>query len=172
MGLMGVSAIAASDMPTDQSKFIEVVSAAQADSDKAANDMQRGGVLAMREKKICQLIGKAHGAVKNWVGEVEKVDSNSDGMGILQLKIADRIHVQTVNNGLSDIVYKTMLTPGTQIFNDAAALAPGQQVVFSGSFLRDAENKKTVCIGEQSITLDGKLSEPEFVFRFSAIASR
>ena len=41
----------------------------------------------------------------------------------------------------------------------------GNKVIFSGNLLRE----KTHCIDEQSITLNGKLSEPEFTFKFSKI---
>jgi hypothetical protein len=45
-------------------------------------------------------------------------------------------------------------------------MKPGQIATFSGSFVPDGEN----CIRESSMTLNGKLTDPEFIFRFSAIA--
>jgi hypothetical protein len=50
---------------------------------------------------------------------------------------------------------------------DATCLAKGQRVRLSGTFL----DSSTDCVSESSLTLDGSLTEPEFIFRFSRIAS-
>ena len=44
-------------------------------------------------------------------------------------------------------------------------MAKGDRVKFSGNLLTE----ETHCIDEQSVTLKGKVSEPEFTFKFSNI---
>ncbi|TXH34037.1 MAG: hypothetical protein E6Q98_19890 [Rhodospirillaceae bacterium] len=158
------------DQPTDEAAFVLIVAAAQADSAKASNDMQRGGALAKRERDVCNMMKGIKGAAKDWTGEITKLDSNSDGRGILQIKIAEGIYLQTANNDFSDIPYKTLIDPTSKLFESASALSVGQKVVFSGRFL--AAPEKNNCLAELSLTLNGKLSEPEFVFRFSDIAAQ
>jgi hypothetical protein len=72
----------------------------------------------------------------------------------------------TWNNDLSDISDNTLIQPGTELFRSASSLKKGQRVSFSGSFVPAREG----CISESSITLRGKLDDPDFIFRFSSVA--
>ena len=152
-------------MPAIETKFIEIISTAQNASTAANNDMQRGGIKAKRDHNICELLQSL--SVANWVGQAATIDSNSDGKGVLEIKIAENISVETWNNSLSDFEDHTLLEPESKIFKMASAMTVGQDVIFSGSFLRDDEN----CIKEQSLTLHGKVEKPEFVFRFASVTS-
>ncbi len=148
-------------IPEDQKRFIEIVKQGQIASKSAENDMARGGALATRNNAL-----KSFGVdINGWVGKVTKVDSNSDGFGVLEIEIADGISIQTWNNALSDITSKTLLEPGTALFGTAASLKRGQYIKFSGQFFRDDESG----LGEQSMSLRGKLDEPEFTFKFRSI---
>jgi len=149
--------------PEQQSEFITIVEKGQEDSKGADNDMQRGGFLSARSNSLCALL--ASKTVTNWTGWVERIDSNTDGKGVLEVRIARKVQVQTWNNAFSDIGVDTLLEPGTDLFNIAATLKKGQEVVFSGSFFSDDDH----CIDEQSFTLNGKISDPEFTFKFSSI---
>jgi len=152
-------------MPGDENTLISIVATAQQGSRDAANDMQRGGVKAQRDKQLCQSIKSLQ--ARNWIGRVTKIDANSDGKGILSIEVADRIIITTWNNSLSDLEHETLIEPGSPVFNAASVLKKGQQVRFSGSFFK-GENGD--CLFESSLTLSGKLREPEFIFRFSEIS--
>lgn len=154
----------AANRPSDQNAFIKIVTDAIKASDAAANDMARGGVLADRTSAICKALGSMN--ITNWTGYVESVDSNSDGKGVLAVSIFRNVKLQTWNNAVSDVVDETLITPGSSVFKAASELKSGDSVKFSGSFVSDSET----CIGEQSLSLIGKLEEPEFTFRFSQIA--
>ena len=153
-----------SNRPAQQADFIKIVQEGQTAAKGAENDMQRGGHLATRGKALCSLLQSKK--VANWTGWVDTVDSNSDGKGVLAIKVAKDIHLETWNNALSDITDETLLEPGSQIFNAASALKKRQEVKFSGEFITD----ETHCLGEQSLSLDGKISDPEFTFRFSEVS--
>ncbi len=151
-------------MPDKQAKFMVAVKDAQKKSENAANDMQRGGVLAERASAICSALSPGVSAV-NWTGYVDSVDSNSDGKGVLKIKLANSVYATTWNNAVSDVMDNTLLEPGSEIFRTASQLEKRDPVVFSGSFFRDNER----CIKESSLSLRGKLEDPEFIFKFSSV---
>lgn len=151
-------------IPADENTFIQIIQSAQSKSGNAANDMQRGGIKAEREKEICKII---KGSVKNWIGQIVKIDANSEGKGVLEIEIAEKIKIKTSNNAFSDTNYSTLLSPDSIIFKTASAMKVGQSVKFSGDFFRGEEEGE--CLAEGSLTLDGKLSDPEYIFKFSKL---
>ncbi|PXZ04470.1 hypothetical protein [Gilliamella apicola] len=74
---------------------------------------------------------------KDWVGTIKKIDSNSDGYGVLKIEIARKVYVKTLNNTLSDIFHKTLLKPNTPLFDKVANMKKGQKVKFSGNLFKD-----------------------------------
>lgn len=150
--------------PADEAEFISIVSDAQTKTRGAANDMQKGGIKAEREKALCAKMKTLQ--VSNWTGWVTSIDSNSDGKGVLEIEIANDITVTTWNNDLSDIMHKTLLEPGSAVFSAASQMKKRQAVTFSGALSRGLEND---CFFESSMTLDGKLLDPEFIMRFTSI---
>jgi hypothetical protein len=84
---------------------------------------------------------------------------------VLILELTKNLYIRTWNNSFSDIGYGTLMEPGTNIFNTASNFNPGDIVYFSGSFFDDKES----CIAESSLSLSGKVQEPEFIFKFSDI---
>ncbi len=152
-------------IPADESSFISTVASAQAQSHQVENDMQRGGVKARRDSMLCGQLGSF--AVSNWVGTVTSVDSNSDGKGVFAVRIAPDISLKTWNNSFSDIEDNTLMPPGSPVFNAASIMKTGQTILFSGTFLRGEEGD---CVKEGSLTLQGKVESPDFIFRFSSVA--
>jgi len=75
------------------------------------------------------------------------------------------IHVATWNNSLSDIRDHTLIDPTSSMFKELAALKAGDLVKFSGQF----SSSNTDCVGEQSVTLQGSMTKPEFTMRFTSI---
>lgn len=147
----------------NESKFSEAIKKSIKEVDSAKNDMQIGGIKSTRDKEICNILSIK--SVSNWIGEVKQVSANSDGKGVLVLSVPGNALIRTWNNSFSDIRYNTLIEPGTKLFNDASQLNPGDIVSFSGTFFEDEEN----CISEASLSLSGKVKEPEFIFRFSDI---
>lgn len=150
--------------PNDQKSFIEIVQTAQSAAQNAKNDMQKGAAKADRDKQICALLSSAE--VKNWTGTLSKIDSNSDGKGVLEITIAKDIVVKTWNNALSDFQDNTLLEPSSDLFRKASNFNKGDKVSFSGYFIRYADD----CIRESSLTLDGKIKKPEYIFKFEEVS--
>ncbi len=154
----------------NQKQFIQIVRQGQSSLRVVTNDMQRGGVKAKRDKAICEMVRNIGGLnVSNWVGKIINLSSNGDGKGVLGIEIAPGITVKTWNNSLSDVLHHTLIDPSSKLFEKASAMKIGQMVQFSGSFHPGSE---TECVYEASITLNGKISEPEFVMTFSDIKKK
>jgi hypothetical protein len=145
--------------------LIAAVERARAAYAAGANDMAKGAARPARAKEICAIL-KDNLYVINWPGKVEKLSSNSDGFGVLAIQIDNGMSIKTWNNALSDIQDETLIDPSSAIFQQAVLLKEGQKVTFGGRFIPS----KTDCIREGSLTLEGSLTKPEFIFRFSNIA--
>jgi hypothetical protein len=150
--------------PADQTAFIEAVERGQAGAKSAANDMQKGGAKAARDKEICAALKGM--VVRDWTGTLTTIDSNSDGKGVVSIRIANDVYVKTWNNALSDIGTNTLLEPGSSLFNKISGFKTRTKVKFSGNFFNSNED----CIKESSLSLDGKLKKPEFIFKFTDVS--
>ncbi|WP_238912517.1 hypothetical protein [Achromobacter xylosoxidans] len=150
--------------PKDQQEFLQIVAAAQRQARGAENDMQRGGIKASRDQQICAAMKSR--SVTGWIGTVKLVDANSDGKGVFTVEISDDVRIKTWNNAFSDMSDKTMFEPGSAMFNTASNLKKGQRVKVSGSFLKGTQGD---CLKEASLSLSGKVQDPDFIFRFLSI---
>ncbi len=152
-------------MPQQQRAFLAAVEAGRNSYAAGSNDMAKGAARPMRASAICSALGSS--PIDDWTGTVSKLSSNGDGKGVLEIEIGRNVFVKTWNNALSDIVDKTLFEPDSSIYREAVSLTTGQRVRFSGMFL----DSSTDCVKEGSLTLDGSLTEPEFIFRFSQVSS-
>ena len=160
------SAIDASPYPSIERQFIEIISKAQKESRNADNDMMRGGIKNVRDKSMCSLFTNL--SVENWIGKIKSLDANSDGKGVLEIEIAEDIVIKTWNNALSDTLDNTLLDPSSELFQSLSKMKNGKKVQFSGKFFNGNEGD---CIEESSLSLTGKINEPEFIFSFSEVSS-
>jgi len=108
--------------PASEGEFISAVATAQRGSPQAENDMQRGGIKATRDEGICRVLVPVNFRAQDWIGTVTKVDSNSDGKGVLAVSISKDVRLQTWNNDLSDIDDNTLIQPRTELFQTASLL--------------------------------------------------
>ena len=165
-------------LPVDQRKFSEIVAVAQSKSIKSTNEMQIGGIKSDRDKLLCQFFNSRKNLkISDWDGIIEKIGANSDGKGIISIRLnytlipegeTERVKLDvklgTWNNSISDFADNTLLEPGTPLFSSISnTFSQGMHVRFSGEFKKDSENE---CIKEKSVTLKGKVIEPAFVFQF------
>ena len=123
----------------------------------------RGARYGLRARAICQALSDRE--VTDWVGTVERLWSNNEGRGVLSVRVSDILSVETMNNAFSDIDYNTLIPVGSKVQQEAMALHQGERVTFSGNFVPDKDD----CIKENSLTVSGDMTEPAFLFRFSAI---
>jgi uncharacterized protein YecT (DUF1311 family) len=150
--------------PSDESNFIRIVAAAQQQERDAKNDMQKGGVKSERDKSLCDSMKGV--SVQGWTGRISRIDANSDGKGVLDVEIANDVHLKTWNNAVSDLADNTLLDPSSQVFISASKMEKGTPVMISGRFFVGNSGD---CLKEGSLTLAGKLRDPGFIFSFDSI---
>lgn len=150
-------------MPADEAAFVAAVTEAQANYRGAANEMAAGGMRALRRQNVCAAVKAPQ--VRDWIGTVSSLTTSNDGKGVLAVTLAKDVVLGTWNNTLSDSMDKTLIEPGSAVFNSAVQLKKGDKVVFSGALLASSDD----CYKEKSVTLRGSMTSPEYAFRFSAI---
>jgi hypothetical protein len=152
-------------IPADQITFQGVIEASRVAYDAAANDLAKGGERPRRGQEICQTFKSRK--VKDWVGRVYKLSTNSDGLGVLSVELDGDIWVSTWSIALADIGSDTLINPSSSLFGKLSALREGDPVIFSGTFFKDESG--TDCFEEMSMMMDSSMSQPEFVFAFSDV---
>jgi hypothetical protein len=150
-------------MPPDEVALLATVAVARQQYSAAANDMAKGAARPARARALC---ATSSGNVNDWVGRVSTLGSNGDGKGIIGVEISHGVELKTWNNDVSDAFDHTLIDPSSSVFAAASQLHVDQMVRFSGSF----RNSPTDCFEEASVTLDGSITEPAFIFGFSAVA--
>ena len=151
--------------PGNEVAFVEAAQAARSSYQHASTDFQKGATRPERKQAICSVMRSMR--VNDWIGKVSTLSTNGDGKGVLGIEVGPEIYVKTWNNAISDIGSNTLVEPGSDVFSTMGTLKKSELVKFSGSFFSSA----TDCVQEMSVTLNGSMTSPEFVFRFSKIES-
>jgi len=128
----------------------------------AKNELQKS---VLRDQRKNQLANLGLTRVSNWVGTISKLDTNSDGKGMLVIKLSPKLTLATWNNDFSDMQDDTLIEKGTKVYSSLINMSVGQKVMFSGTFFPSEQD----AVKEKSMTINGSLSEPEFLFRFDSI---
>jgi hypothetical protein len=89
-------------------------------------------------------------------------------MGVLTIEVSDNVEIGTWNNALSDFLDKTLIEPDTALFATLTSLAQGDEVYITGYFFKSDVD----CVKESSLTLNGSMTEPYFIFRFTEISKK
>jgi hypothetical protein len=165
MQAVSTKAAATVPMPNDEVTMIGIIQrAAQAYQAAGSNELQAGSTRPTRASALCEIL-KGNVGVRNWTGTISRLTTNGDGKGVIAISVAPDIEIVTWNNSFSDMSDRTLLEPGSQIYQSALALKIGQAVMFSGTFIRGTSD----CVKESSMTMYGSMTSPNFIFRFSDI---
>jgi hypothetical protein len=151
-------------MPSDEKAFVDAIVQARLMYRQAANDLAKGGTRSTRAVAVCQLLGRSL-TVDGWIGIIETLSSNSEGKGVLKIRIGPDIQVGTWNNSLSDVGDHTLIDPTSSLFADLSAMSTGQIVKFGGRFIAS----ETDCVRESSMTLGGSMTKPDYIVRFRQV---
>lgn len=150
-------------LPEIQQRFISAVSKHQEMFTVAKNEIQQSVVRDRRRDAIAEALNGL--SIKSWVGTVRALETNSDGKGILSIEIAPGIEIKTWNNALSDFDSNTLIDKNSELYGSLFDLEVGQKVRFSGRFF----SSELDSVEETSITIDGSMRSPEFLFKFSSV---
>jgi hypothetical protein len=153
-------------MPPSEYAFVSAVQEATAAYDAARTETAREGARLQRHGAICATLRDTRGAVKDWVGEIIRFGAADDGRGMLLVSVADHVALGTWDNSAEDeLAGHTLIATRSPLFGALSAMKSGDTVIFSGSFVYDPID----CAREQSLTLEGSMTDPEFLFRFDSV---
>lgn len=164
-GPVASSGTARRDDETDEAAFVSVVSDTRSEYNNGSNDMVKGAARVHRRERLCQLVQSM--VVRGWTGTIVKLSSSSSGNGVLSVSIGPQITIGTTNNELSNSFDHTLLSPSSDVFRQVVSLSQDQQILFSGSFFPS----DTDCVQETSLTQEGSMTDPEFLFRFTDVSA-
>jgi len=149
------------NQPDPEARFVAMIDRNREQYKKGESDLQRGAVRPARSNEICSFSSD----LNRWVGTIAALSTNGDGKGVVSVKIANRLHLSTTNNSLSDIGSNTLITSDSSLYRALLTMKVGDTVRVDGEFLRGGPD----CFREHSLTLAGSIQDPDFWVRFSRI---
>ncbi len=152
-----------SQMPEEQIRFVRNVSEYATSFRGVKNELQQSAMRDQRRAAISTFLGGY--SVNSWVGTINQLETNTEGKAILSVRISPNIEIKTWNNALSDVASNTLIEKGTPVYNNLFSLSKGQRVMFSGTFFPSESD----FIKETSMTIDGSMRNPEFLFKFKSV---
>lgn len=147
----------------EQQKLVDISRRMREKYSSAKNEIQKSQIRDERRMLLAQ--SAVSFRVSGWTGQLADLDTNSDGLGIIRILIAPNVSVGTWNNALSDIGDQTLIQKNSPVYRKLAEMQIGETVTFSGSFLMSQEDH----FKEVSITQDGSMEDPTYLFRFEDI---
>ncbi len=151
------------EIPSDQEQFISLIEKYVNSFRAAKNELQQSALKDQRKNELAKLIHDY--SVSSWVGTITKLETNTEGKAILSIRVSPDIEIKTWNNALSDINSNTLIAKGSELYSSLFNLSRGQKVRFSGSFF----SSETNYIKETSMTIQGSMRSPEFLFKFKSV---
>ncbi len=153
------------NVPVEQSSLAAVVREYAKAYRDANNELKKSAVRSARRAAIEEAL-KGIRSVTNWTGRLSEMGTTSEGDAYITIKLENSdVEVKTWNNSFSDISDLTLIKHSSALYNNIANFNKGDRVQFSGKFLAD----KMDFIREGSLTEEGAMLEPEFLFRFSEV---
>ena len=150
-------------IPSEETKFIDIVTKHTESFESAKNELQESAFRDLRKSELSKNFKRRK--FEKWQGTIDDLQTNTDGKAILEVKISNGIIIKTWNNALSDIAVHTMIDKNTPVYAALLNMKKGDKIVFSGSFLPSDEDH----FEEASLTIQGSMKNPEFLFLFSSI---
>lgn len=123
----------------------------------AENELKASAIVAERREALNKIIQS--GKFDKWLFKIEKFGTTGDGHAfVVFANDGWPFKLKTWNNALSDSSDKTLIRHGSPLYTKLADMKEGQLVFISGQM-----------VGVSGLTERGKMVDPEFVARFSAI---
>ncbi|KXG85790.1 hypothetical protein ATO67_03910 [Agrobacterium bohemicum] len=158
---------AAAPLPQRQVSFIAAISEYKTRFDSAVNELQQS---VLRDERSVAIVKAVGGQLRadGWLGTLRKLETNSDGNAVVIVRVAQNIDLATWNNAISDVVHSTLIEKGTPLYAALVNMSAGDKIKLSGNFIRAEADG----LFEQSITVRGAMTAPEFLFKFTDISKQ
>jgi hypothetical protein len=153
-------------MPPEERDFIATIARFHSAYSDASTEFKQGVVYRNRGSELAKVFANGYD-ISNWTGTIYKLSSNGDGFGIIEVTLSGDAWLTTWNNSLSDIEDHTLISPNSTLYSKLGDLKEGDEVTFSGRFIStsDADFLKNT-----DLSMNSKMTQPEFLFVFSAIS--
>lgn len=152
------------EVPAEQQAMSDAVATGRTSAETAETDLQRANVLNVRSDAMCESV--PDGVVDEWIGTVVTVDANGEGKAVVVVSIEEDIEIGTWNNALSDSGDRTLIEQGTDLYDSALELAPGDTVRFSGT-LKSGSESNDRCYYTSNLTEVMSIDSPDYILNFS-----
>lgn len=154
-------------LPEQQASFIAAISDYKKRFDAAGNELQQSVLRDERRMAILKAVGGQLRA-EGWSGTLRKLETNNDGDAVVSVRVASNIDLATWNNAISDVLHSTLIEKGTPLYATLVNMSVGDKIKVSGNFIRAEADG----LFEQSITIRGAMTAPEFLFKFDHISKQ
>ena len=145
-------------------KFRSIIDSARNEYLTARNNIIKTEARQNRRRQLANAFVNV--LVTDWIGFVVQLDTTSDGMVIFGVVLDQSdIELSTWNNALSDIFDKSLVKSDSAIYRQLRSLSVGDKVKFSGSFF----SNEIDFFEEKSLTEEGSMMDPEFLFKFQSV---
>ncbi len=152
-------------LPEKQDLFNGSIEQFIAPYQSASNELKKSAYRSQRGNAIKGTLG-AQLSIADWVGIISETGTTSEGKAFVTVSSgSSEIKIKTWNNAFSDIGDQTLIDQSSPIYKSLMEMSNGDRVIFSGRFIREGQD----FIKEASVTENGSMSNPEFIFKFSKI---
>ncbi len=150
--------------PAEQQALLQAVVTGRSGYEATDNELKQRQAQAVRSEALRAAVPSLDAT--EWVGTIRSIDTNGEGKAVLELAIGDDTKVSTWNNAFSDLMDNTLIPMDSPMYETLVNLEEGDKVKFSGTFFKDSEQG----LKESSLTFNGQMMTPNFVFKFSSIS--
>ncbi len=137
-----------------QNKFINVINKYANSFLVAKNQIQESVQRDQRKLEFSNLLSWYY--INDWVGTIKYISTDSNGDGSLKVDIESNV----------TLLSSSYIKKGSQLYNVLFNLIHKQKIKFSGSFVPSEKDY----FKEDSITIRGSMTAPDFEFEFESIA--
>lgn len=156
-------------VPRSQADFVKVVESFYQPFKDAPNELKKSALRDERRKAIEKVLPDR--VSKDWIGTLDAMTTTREGKAHIAVRLGgSNVVVTTWNNVLSDMLDRTLIEHDTPLYNAFAKLSKGDVVRFSGTFILGGNALDYV--KEKSLTEDGSMTSPAFVFVFTDVAKK
>lgn len=104
-------------------------------------------------------------SIKDWTGTIRDIDVIDNDFVYLNISVGCNVNFKTWNNKFSDLSDNTLIDINSSIAEKLSNFSIGDKVIFSGNLIPNSEK----VILESSLTLDGRMTNPEYIIHFKNI---
>lgn len=154
------------NLPDSQAKFLAVVDEYATRFSAAKNELQESFLRTERNDAMTKVIGRDL-AIDGWIGKITELGTDSSDKAYIRISIAPNVELVTFNTSIFDPL-GTMISPGSELYSSLTNMSVGDAIKVSGIFVPHEQGG----LYEASLTINGAMTEPAFLFYFKSANSR